>query len=71
MIFTTSNFDIRKILSPLYLLPKTNAVFKKQRASKVPIHLQDKINRLLEILEQLSHRYLKNHNPKETQSSTL
>ena len=27
-------------------------VFKKQRASKVPNHLQDKVNRLLDILEQ-------------------
>ena len=26
-------------------------MFKKQRASKVPIHLHDKVNRLLDILE--------------------
>ena len=31
---------------------KPDAVFKKQRASKVPIHLHDKVNRLLDILEQ-------------------
>ena len=31
---------------------KPDAVFKKQRASKVPVHLQDKVNRLLGILEQ-------------------
>ena len=31
---------------------KIDAVFENQRASKVPIHLQDKVNRLLEILEQ-------------------
>ena len=30
---------------------KPDAVFKKQRASKVPIHLHDKVNRLLDILE--------------------
>ena len=29
-----------------------DAVFKKQRASKVPNHLHDKVNRLLDILEQ-------------------
>ena len=31
---------------------KSDAVFKKQRASKVPSHLHDKVNRLLDILEQ-------------------
>ena len=31
---------------------KPDAVFKKQRASKVTIHLHDKVNRLLDILEQ-------------------
>ena len=30
---------------------KPDAVFKKQRASKVPIHLHYKVNRLLDILE--------------------
>ena len=48
----TSKLDVGKINSPLHLPLKPDAVFKKQRASKVPIHLQDKINRLLEILEQ-------------------
>ena len=31
---------------------KTCCSFQKKRASKVPIHLQDKVNRLLNILEQ-------------------
>ena len=31
---------------------KPDADFKKQRASRVPIHLHDKFNRLLDILEQ-------------------
>ena len=39
-------------ISSLHLPLKPDAVFKKQRASKVPIHLQDKVNRLLELLEQ-------------------
>ena len=50
-VYATSKFDIGKISSPLHLPLKTDAVFKKQRASKVPIHLQDKVNRLLDILE--------------------
>ena len=43
---------LKKKISPLHLPSKPDAVFKKQRASKVPIHLHDKINRLLDILEQ-------------------
>ena len=31
---------------------KPDAIFKKQRASKVPIHLHDKVKRLLDISEQ-------------------
>ena len=51
-IYATSKFDGGKISSPLHLPLKPDAVFKKQRACKVPIHLQDKVNRLLDILEQ-------------------
>ena len=43
---------LKKINSPLHLALKPDAVFKKQRASKVPIHLRDKVNRLLDNLEQ-------------------
>ena len=35
-----------------YLLFKSHKIFKKQRASEVPIHLQDKIRRLIDIFEQ-------------------
>ena len=38
--------------SPLNLLPKPDTVSKKQRATKVPFHLQGKVNRHLEIVEQ-------------------
>ena len=48
----TSNFVVGKVNSPLLLPLKRDAVFKKQKASKVPIHLHDKANRLLDILEQ-------------------
>ena len=51
-VYAATKFDVGKIISPLHLLLKPDAVFKKHRASKVPIHLQDKVNRLLEILEQ-------------------
>ena len=51
-VYATSKFDDGKISSSLHLPLKPDAVFKKQRASKVPIHLHDKVNRLLDILEQ-------------------
>ena len=51
-VYATSKFDVGKISSKLHLPLKPDAVFKKQRASKVPINLQDKVNRLLDILEQ-------------------
>ena len=51
-VYATSKFDVGKISSPLHLPLKPDAIFKKQRASKVPIHLHDKVNRLLVILEQ-------------------
>ena len=47
-----AKFDVGKISSSLHLPLTPDAVFKKQRASKVPIHLHDKVNRLLDILEQ-------------------
>ena len=51
-LYTTSKFDVGRISSSLHLPFKPDAVFKKQRASKVPIHLNDKVNRLLDTLEQ-------------------
>ena len=51
-VYATSKFDVGKVSSSPYLPLKPDAVFKKQRASKVPIHLHDKVNRLLNILEQ-------------------
>ena len=51
-VYATSNFEVGKISSSLHLPIKPDAVFKKQRASKVPIHLHDKVNRLLNFLEQ-------------------
>ena len=51
-VYATSKFDVGKVSSSLHLPLKPDAVFEKQRASKVPIHLHDKVNRLLNILEQ-------------------
>ena len=51
-VYATSKFDVGKISSSLHLPLKPDAVFKKQKANKVPIHLHDKVNRLLDILEQ-------------------
>ena len=51
-VYATCKFDVGKVNSPLDLPLKPEAFFKKQRASKVPIHLHDKVNRLLDILEQ-------------------
>ena len=51
-IYATSKLNVAKLNSPLNILLKPDIVFKKQRASKVSIHSQDKVNRLLEILEQ-------------------
>ena len=50
--YSTSKVDVGKLNSPVHLPLKHDAVFKKERASKFPFHLQDKVNRLLEILEQ-------------------
>ena len=51
-VYATSKFDVGKINSLLHLPLKPDAIFKKQRACKEPIHLHDKVNRLLDILEQ-------------------
>ena len=51
-VYATSKFYVGKVSSSLPLPLKSDAVFKEQRASKVPIHLHDKVNRLRDILEQ-------------------
>ena len=40
-VYATSKFDVGKISSPLHLPLKLDAVFKKQRASKVPIQVKN------------------------------
>ena len=52
MFYALSKFDVGKVNSPLCLHLKPDAVFKKQRASKVSNDDQDEVNRLLGFLEQ-------------------
>ena len=51
-VYATSKFDVGKVNSPLHLPLKPDAVFKKQKASKVPIQKHDKVNQLLDNLKQ-------------------
>ena len=51
MVYAQTKFDVGKVNSPLHLPLKPDAVFKK-RASKFPIHLKDKVKKLLDIIEQ-------------------
>ena len=51
-ISATSKLNVEKIHSALHIPVKPDAVFMKQRASKVPIYLEDRLNSFLNILEQ-------------------
>ena len=51
-VYATSKFHVGKVNSLLHLPLKPDGIFKKQRASKVPIHLHDKVKKLLDISEQ-------------------
>ena len=42
-VYATSKIDVGKVSSSLHLPLKPDAIFKKQRASKVPIHLHDEV----------------------------
>ena len=72
-VYATSKFDVGKISSSIHLPLKHDAVFKKQRASKVSIRLHDKVKRLLDILEHYEIISLvnKEEQPKVKPSSTL
>ena len=72
-VYATSKFYVGKLNSLLHLPLKPDSVFKKQRASKVPIHLHDKVNRLLNILGQyeIISPVNKEEQPKRTPLLTL
>ena len=46
-----TKFDVGKTKVKLNLLIKKDAIFKKQRISKVPIHLRERIQKLLDVLK--------------------
>ena len=52
LVYATSKFGVEKTHSPLHLPLKPDAVFKKQRASKILLHLQDKVNMFLDIFDE-------------------
>ena len=50
-VYATTKFDVGKTKVKLNLPMKTDAIFKKQRISKVPIHLRERIQKLLDVLK--------------------
>ena len=50
-IYATTKFDVGKTKVKLNLPMKKDAIFKKQRISKVPIHLRERIQKLLDVLK--------------------
>ena len=50
-VYATTKFDVGKTKVKLNLPMKRDAIFKKQRISKVPIHLRERIQKLLDVLK--------------------
>ena len=50
-VYATTKFDVGKTKVNLNLPIKKDAIFKKQRISKVPIHLRERIQKLLDVLK--------------------
>ena len=50
-VYATTKFDVGKTKVKLNLPMKKDAIFKKQRISKVPIHLRERIQKLLDVLK--------------------
>ena len=50
-VCATTKFDVGKTKVKLNLPIKKDAIFKKQRISKVPIHLRERIQKLLDVLK--------------------
>ena len=48
--YSTSKFDVGKVKFGLGLPLKAKAIFKKQRATRIPLQLQDRVQHLLDIL---------------------
>ena len=67
-VYAMTKFDIGKTKVKLTLPIKTDAIFKKQRISKVPIHLRERIQKLLDVLKKydILHPLTKNNYQQET-----
>ena len=50
-VYATTKFDVGKTKVKLNLPMKKDATFKKQRISKVPIHLRERNQKLLDVLK--------------------
>ena len=50
-VYATTKFDVGKTKVKLNLPMKKDEIFKKQRISKVPIHLRERIQKLLDIFK--------------------
>ena len=50
-VYATTKFDVGKTKVKVNLPIKKDAIFKKQRISKVPIHLRERIQKLLDVLK--------------------
>ena len=50
-VYATTKFDVGKTKVKLNLPMKTDAIFKKQRIRKLPIHLGERIQKLLDVLK--------------------
>ena len=57
-VYATTKFDVGKTKVKLNLPMKKDAIFKKQRISKVPIHLRERIQKLLDILKNATSSHL-------------
>ena len=55
-VYATTKFDVGKTTVKLNLPIKKDAIFKKQRIGKVPIHLRERIQKLLDILKKIRHK---------------
>ena len=69
-VYETTKFDVGKLKVKLNLPMKKDAIFKKQRISKVPIHLRERIQKLLDIFKNTTslHLLTKNNYQQETHS---
>ena len=50
-VYATTKFDVGKTKVKLNLPIKKDAIFKEQRISKVPLHLRERIQKLLDVLK--------------------